>query len=70
MRSRKGAAMYRVILKSRSLEYDKVECKYKDAIAESRFDCKDYEQAMGLIELMVSTSDCLEFSVFKVEEDE
>ena len=61
--------MYRVILKSQSFEYDKVECKFKNSKAESRFDCKDYEQAMGLIELMVATADCLEFSVFKVEED-
>ena len=71
MRSRKGAAMYRVILKSKSYEYDKETGHYKNGTAETRFDCKDLDQAIGLIELMVLTADNLDFSIWKsAEEDE
>ena len=70
MRSRKGAAMYRVILKNTAYgEFNKELGKYDTCKAETRFDCKDLDQAMGLIELMVVTADALDFSIFKIEED-
>ena len=69
MRSRKGAAMYRIILKSKSYEYDKETGHYKNGTAETRFDCEDLDQAMCLLELMVCTADGLDFSVWKSAEE-
>lgn len=69
MRSRKGAAMYRIILKSKSYEYDKETGHYKNGTAETRFDCKDLDQAMGLLELMICTADGLDFSIWKTVEE-
>ena len=70
MRSRKGAAMYRIILKCKAYGYSKEDNSLDTRLAETRFDCKDLDQAIGLIELMVVTADALDFSIFKIEEDE
>ena len=72
MRSRKGAAMFRLIVKAETLgAFDPETGRYDRHTASIEFDCDTLTQMVGLLEYMVlTTRGPLDCSILRIEEDE